>query len=160
MALISTIEDYDSAIKHIQEFDTLVVDVETNGLDAFGWNQLCGVGIATSPDDSYYFPFRHQQGENLPFSYALDLLRILSKCSTLIGYNLKFDLHFLAKDGLEIVDQKLVDVIVMVRMTEHSDTKDLGLTDTLIRSYGSEHGQYDIDTKNELKANKWHKDDV
>ena len=46
----------------------------------------------------------------------------------------------------------------MVRMSEHSDTKDLGLTDTLIRTYGSEYGQYDVDTKKLLRKNKWNKD--
>ena len=158
MSVITTAEECVSALESLKGLDKLVVDVETNGLQAFGWNQLCGVGIATSPNDSLYFPFRHQSGENLPIAFAHDLMALLSECKTLIGYNLKFDLHFLANDGLEVKDQQLVDVIVMVRMSEHSDTKDLGLTDTLIRTYGSEYGQYDVDTKKLLRKNKWNKD--
>ena len=158
MSVITTAEECVSALESLKGLDKLVVDVETNGLQAFGWNQLCGVGIATSPNDSLYFPFRHQSGENLPIAFAHDLMKLLSECKTLIGYNLKFDLHFLANDGLEVKDQQLVDVIVMVRMSEHSDTKDLGLTDTLIRTYGSEYGQYDVDTKKLLRKNKWNKD--
>ena len=158
MSIVATAEDFSAVCKHLEEFDTLVVDVETNGLNAFGINQLCGVGVATSPDDSYYFPFRHQTGENLPLTFHQSLMDLLSSRSTLIGYNLKFDLHFLASDGLVVNDQTLIDVIVMVRMTEHSNTKDLGLTDTLVRSYGAEFGAYDIETKKLLRKNKWNKD--
>ena len=158
MSIVATAEDFSAVCKHLEEFDTLVVDVETNGLNAFGINQLCGVGIATSPDDSYYFPFRHQTGENLPLTFHQPLMDLLSSRSKLIGYNLKFDLHFLASDGLVVNDQTLVDVIVMVRMTEHSNIKDLGLTDTLVRSYGAEFGAYDIETKKLLRKNKWNKD--
>ena len=158
MSIVATAEDFSAVCKHLEEFDTLVVDVETNGLNAFGINQLCGVGVATSPDDSYYFPFRHQTGENLPLTFHQSLMDLLSSRSTLIGYILKFDLHFLASDGLVVNDQTLIDVIVMVRMTEHSNTKDLGLTDTLVRSYGAEFGAYDIETKKLLRKNKWNKD--
>ena len=95
MSIVATAEDFSAVCKHLEEFDTLVVDVETNGLNAFGINQLCGVGVATSPDDSYYFPFRHQTGENLPLTFHQSLMDLLSSRSTLIGYNLKFDLHFI-----------------------------------------------------------------
>ena len=158
MSIVATAEDFSAVCEHLKQFESLVVDVETNGLNAFGINQLCGVGVATSPDDSYYFPFRHQTGENLPLVFHKTLIDLLSKCPTLIGYNLKFDLHFLVSDGLTIFNQTLIDVIVMVRMTEHADTKDLGLTDTLVRSYGAEWGKYDIDTKKLLRKNKWNKD--
>jgi len=49
----------------VDEADSiLIVDTETNGLDPFKYNQLCGIGISYSLD-TYYFPFRHQQGANL-----------------------------------------------------------------------------------------------
>ena len=75
-----------------------------------------------------------------------------------VGYNIKFDLHFLANEGLKVENKKLVDVIVMVRLIEHSDIRDLALTPTSSRHYGSDSVQYDIDTKKELRSNKWHKD--
>ena len=136
-----------------------IVDVETNGLDSFGYNQICGVGISTVESNiTYYFPIRHQQGKNLSIDCYRDLLTLVSLRETLIGYNLKFDLHFLVKDGLQIQAQKLIDVIVMVRLTEPSDIKDLSLTGTIQRSYGDEAAQYDIETKKYLRSNKWHKD--
>ena len=43
--LVETQEQFDKEVAWISKFTQLVVDVETNGLDAFGFNQLCGVGI-------------------------------------------------------------------------------------------------------------------
>ena len=64
--LVDTVDKYIDVTTTLQNHDALVVDVETNGLDAFGMNQLCGVGISTLAGDTHYFPVRHQQGVNLP----------------------------------------------------------------------------------------------
>ena len=151
-------QNYTDSINKLKLFDTLVVDVETNGLDPFTTNQICGVGIGTLDRETYYFPFRHQQGGNLPLKYQLGVIEFLNSVKTLIGYNIKFDLHFLVREGLVITDQNLIDVIVMVRLTEPSEEKDLSLTKTIVRSYGEANAQYDIDTKKYLTKNKWSKD--
>ena len=139
----------------------LVVDVETNGLDPYGANQICGVGIGEAHTGGFvqYYPFRHHQGENLSTEHLSSLIGFLNtSVDTFIGYNLKFDLHFLFQEGLDVTNKRLVDVIVMVRLVEHSEIKDLGLTPTGKRWYGAEAVQYDIDTKKELRSNKWNKD--
>ena len=151
-------ENYDSIKNNLKLFNSLVVDVETNGLNPFTKNQICGIGLGTLEGDTYYFPFLHQQGGNLAQTYKNDLIEFLNTVDTLIGYNIKFDLHFLAREGLVVENQELIDVIVMVRLTEPSDENDFSLTKTIIRSYGAEAGQYDIDTKKYLKTNKWNKD--
>ena len=150
-------ESYKRELNTLLSTDTWIVDVETNGLNSFGMNQICGVGVATE-DSSYYFPFRHQQGTNLHPDVLVDLMKHMNERKNLIGYNIKFDLHFLSQDGLDITDMNLIDVLVMVRLTEHSTVKDLDLTSTLKRSYGDEAAQYDIETKKYLRSNKWHKD--
>ena len=140
---------------------TVVVDVETNGLDSYRKNQICGIGLG-QPDYegiAQYYPFRHHQGENLDASSLSELIAVLNdSVQSFIGYNLKFDLHFLENEGLEIKYKTLIDVIVMVRLIEHSDMKELALTPTGLRNYGAEAVQYDIDMKKELFSNKWHKD--
>ena len=156
--LVETLAQYNEVEQILKIQDTLIVDVETNGLDAFGMNQICGVGVAGLNGDTYYFPFRHQQGSNLPPETINNLMTILSGCSTLIGYNIKFDLHFLEKEGLNTLESRLVDVIVMVRLIESASVKDLGLTQTIKRRYGESDAQYDIDTKKQLRSNKWNKD--
>tara|TARA_R110002020_G_scaffold284230_3_gene499793 strand:+ start:1440 stop:3404 length:1965 start_codon:yes stop_codon:yes gene_type:complete len=151
-------QNYIEIADRLKLFDTLVVDVETNGLDPFTKNQICGIGVGTLEGDVYYFPFRHQQGTNLPIAMQRNVIELLSATKTFIGYNIKFDLHFLAEEGVLITDQKLIDVIVMVRLTEPSDENDLSLTKTIIRSYGAKAAEYDIETKKYLKSNKWNKD--
>ena len=140
---------------------TIVIDVETNGLDPYGNNQICGIGVGEDQIDglTQYYPFRHHQGENLSIECLNELIQFFnSSIDTFIGYNIKFDLHFLEKEGLDVTNKKLVDVIVMVRLVEPSEIKDLALTPTASRHYGAEAVQYDIDTKKELRSNKWNKD--
>jgi|TARA_R110000824_G_scaffold161643_3_gene336977 DNA polymerase-1 len=140
------------------ESSHLVVDVETNGLDAFGRNQLCGVGLGYK-DETYYFPFRHQQGKNLDPTHQRRLMRCLEMTDMLVGYNIKFDLKFLEKAGYKPPEEvTFADVIVMVRLTEPASVKELGLTHTIQRIYGEAAASYDKDTKKELRSNKWHKD--
>ena len=146
--LIDTVDKFVDAKNQLLNHDTLVVDVETNGLDAFGMNQLCGVGISTLAGDTHYFPVRHQQGVNLPHASITELLSILGQMQNLIGYNIKFDLRFLEKEGLVASEsQRWVDVIVMVRLIEPSTVKDLDLTNTITRMYGERHAAYDKETK-------------
>ena len=136
----------------------LVVDVETNGLDAFGRNQLCGVGLGYK-DETYYFPFMHQNGSNLGPSHQSRLMRCLEMTDMLVGYNIKFDLRFLEKAGYQPPENVIfADVLVMVRLTEPASVKELGLTHTIQRIYGEASAAYDKDTKKELRSNKWHKD--
>ena len=144
----------------IEPNKTLVLDVETNGLDSYNNNQICGIGVGEPQSGGLlqYYPFRHHQGENLSPIYLTELIAYLNSLDTFIGYNIKFDLHFLEKEGLETLNKKLVDVIVMVRLVEHSDTRELALTPTGERRFGLEAVQYDKDTKKELRANKWNKD--
>ena len=157
--LIDTVDKFVDAKNQLLNHDTVVVDVETNGLDAFGMNQLCGVGISTLTGDTHYFPVRHQQGTNLPYKHIVELLEILGQMKSLIGYNIKFDLRFLEKEGMVALEtQKWVDVIVMVRLIEPSTIKDLDLTSTITRTYGESHAAYDKETKKYLRSNKWHKD--
>ena len=156
--LVNNEEVYKQVRLELNNYKDFIIDVETNGLDSFNGNEICGVGLSPlESEKSYYFPIRHPQ-ENLSLECYNDLLSILSQAESFIGYNIKFDLHFLIKDGLKVDQQFLKDVIVMVRLTEDTIVKDLDLTSTLKRTYGEEAAQYDIDTKKYLRTNKWHKD--
>ena len=93
--LISTIAQYTDVVNQMREHlsntpdSRIGVDVETNGHDPFKHNQLCGVGIACN-GNTYYFPFRHQQGSNLPSRCLPELMECLRLAKTIIGYNIKF----------------------------------------------------------------------
>ena len=60
---------------------TLVVDVETNGLDSFGTNQICGIGVGEPNNEglTQYYPFRHHEGGNLSSESLQSLITLLNK---------------------------------------------------------------------------------
>ena len=161
--MIVTSETFKDVLKSFPDTSTWVIDVETNWLNPYDMNQLCGIGLAPlnhSENEGYYFPFRHQTDEpNLTQAELTELIQFINdKCDTIIGYNVKFDVKFLNNEGVNIDKMKFIDVIVAVRMTESSTVDSLKLVDTLIRSYGEQAGQYDIETKQILRVNKWNKD--
>ena len=159
--MLVTPDTYESVLTDLEQYTTWVVDVETNGLEWHGKNQICGIGVAVETGDTYYFPFRHYpslEAVNLHPPQLFQLMEAMNKRSTLIGYNIKFDLHFLENEGLVVADKELIDVIVLVRLTEPADIREFSLTATIKRSYGEEAAAYDIDTKKILRKNKWSKD--
>jgi DNA polymerase-1 len=136
----------------------LVIDVETNGLNPFK-NQLCGIGVGIASGMTYYFPFRHQQGDNLSADALKNLVEVCSSASILIGYNIKFDLKFLMNEGLDPWNKALCDVPIAVRLGfPQYDKKEFGLKNIAESFYGVEAVQYDVDTKALLRRNKWLKD--
>ena len=161
--LVTNKIEFKEALKQLSSQTMWTVDVETNGLDPYGVNQLCGIGVGIMDTEieeivTFYFPFRHQQGVNLEPSLLKKLMEIMSQRESLIGYNLKFDLRFLENEGLDITKIKLIDGMILVRLTADSTVKELGLTKTILRFYGEQAAQYDKDTKKYLMSNKWHKD--
>jgi len=164
MNTIVTKKNFQVILNKLKKFTVLITDVETDGLKAFNGNKLFGIGVSGSRGDVYYFPFRHQQNlldteyENLPEEYIQQLMDVMNLSKMLVGYNLKFDLRFLINEGLIPWDKELVDGIVAVRLTESEQYPKMGLTEMIKKSYGEEHSQYDIDTKNILRKNKWNKD--
>ena len=170
--MIVTKDKFEHVMETLGGYDTWCVDVETNGLDPYDYNQICGVGVLgygpQSPSvdeeyrpiktDTYYFPFRHHQGTNLDATFLGSFIYGLNKVETLLGYNMKFDLRFLEKEGLKVNGQKLIDVIVLVRLCADAEVREFGLTETIKRYYGEKEAAYDIDTKKYLKQNKWNKD--
>jgi DNA polymerase-1 len=161
--LIDTESKYNDVIQDLIEYQSWAVDVETNGTDPYSQDHICGVGIGVSKDkgntiDTHYFPFRHHEGENLPMYLLDDLLTSMSCRTELLGYNFKFDMRFLEKEGLDIEEKALKDVMLLVRLTASTTIRELALTKTIIRLYGPQAGQYDIDTKKILQKEHWNKD--
>jgi len=163
LPMIVTSDTFTDTLNSLPDTSEWIIDVETNGFNPYNMNQICGIGLVPlnySDAEAYYFPFRHQSEEpNLTQTELNQLVSFINdKCDTIIGYNVKFDSKFLENEGVNIDKMKLVDVLVMVRMTESTIVNRLSLTDTIIRSYGEEAGLYDLETKKVLKKNKWFKD--
>ena len=145
------------------DVNTWIIDVETNGLDVYNPDiKLCGIGLTPVTNHNaqdvapiYYFPVRHEGDTNLETPYVNQLIQFLNDtCHILIGYNVKFDAKFLEKQGMNISDMQMIDVLVMVRMTEATTVNKLSLLDITIKDYGENAGQYDLNTDKILKSNR------
>ena len=100
---------------------------------------------------------KYQNVDTVVIESFINILNDEHFVSTFIGHNLKFDLHFLSKLGLNVANRKLIDTLVMTRITEPKSDGNvgIGLTATAQRRFGKEAGQYDIDLKTTLKQKKW-----
>ena len=123
LPMIVNSKTFTDTLNSLPDTSEWIIDVETNGLNPYNMNQICGIGLVPlnyKGAEAYYFPFRHQSEEpNLTQAELNELVAFINdKCDTIIGYNVKFDSKFLDNEGINIDKMKLVDVLVMVRMTE------------------------------------------
>lgn len=169
--MLVTADIYDREVQRIDDLLTeqiksgnalLAFDTETTGLDIFHGHRICGVSLATYVDDSFdtwYFPFRHGQGDNLPLDLLSGLSKLLYKTGvTLVTWNGKFDLKMLLADGFGY-HYNLEDVMIASHLVDENQPsfrlKDQG------KWYIDENAADEmIDLADELKANKWGKGDM
>jgi DNA polymerase I-like protein with 3'-5' exonuclease and polymerase domains len=64
---------------------------------------ICGVSIAVDENNKWYFPMRHERGENMdPERVVAWLKQTLGTDIPKIGANLKYDIEWLATEGVEV----------------------------------------------------------
>lgn len=128
--LISTKEEYDVFLKKLRDGPALTVyDLETTGLDPFKRDRLIGVAILI-PDDmegdkasgeSFYMPFRHMPGKNLPIECLYSLAPFLADPDRiLVGFNIKFDVHFTEAERIT-VHNRLADVMLAAHLANENE---------------------------------------
>lgn len=95
----------------IEDGAKVTFDVETSGLD---WKTCEPVGyvitLSPAPEDTFYYPIRHKGGANLDVDSVVGWIKSWAgKAITLVGHNLKFDLHFALNDGITFPNAQFVD---------------------------------------------------
>lgn len=82
----------------------ITVDYETNGLDVYHGDRICGIAIECK-GKCFYFPFRHGIGMgemNIPLDRISDIGDILEVEWTVhLGHNYKFDIQMAYADGIQ-----------------------------------------------------------
>lgn len=115
--MLVTDNSFLTALQDIDYQDRITIDLETTGLRPYHGDELCGVAILTE-ENSYYFPFRHGEGYNLPLAYLEPLFKtILNK--KLTNWNSKFDLAFIRKEWLRLSYDVYPPVFEDVMLASH-----------------------------------------
>lgn len=109
-------------IERVRACSDPVVDTETTGLMPYNGDSLVGVAVLIG-DRAGYFPFAHSPdlfcpSGNLSEGRLAGLLRALEG-KRLIGYNTKFDLHFLCAAGMR-PPPCIVDVMVGLHLVDEN----------------------------------------
>jgi DNA polymerase-1 len=119
--LVRTEAEAQNAFAYLGARDTITMDTETTGKD---WriDQVVSVQLLAG-DQSYYFPFRHAEGPNLPISYLHRLYAEQLPPERLqIGFNYGFDRKVSHKDGM-MRPQRIMDPLLAAhQMNENEDS--------------------------------------
>lgn len=96
---VTTLERWEELAKELQKEPILCIDTETVDLDG----ELIGIAFAWSADKAAYLPLKpHPNGFELKDIKDSVYSIVYTGSSKKVGHNLKYDLHALAKAGIEV----------------------------------------------------------
>ncbi|MFI3211504.1 MAG: DNA polymerase [Peptostreptococcaceae bacterium] len=104
--------------KEMLEVNEFAFDTETNTLRVFGDNKdfkLVGISISWGRYHNYYIPLNHMFDENqLSVSIVVRYLKPIFEREdvTIVGANIKFDMHVLDRVGIHIKTPKIFDIVI------------------------------------------------
>jgi len=154
--LVNDIKTYREEIEKFSKCGTVIVDTETTGLNPFKDDHIVGVSLGTPiiEDSVYsvYIPFRHQKGTNIPLELIPELNKVFSGNKKVLGWNLKFDNHFLRRDGVDIGTQ-LYDVMLAAHLSNENNAP-FALKTHAAKYFGKEAVTADEELKRLLRGRK------
>ena len=112
----------DPIIEAIGDNPVVTVDTETSSL--YPWRDgkiLAGIGVKPLGGESFYLPFRHKNGGKQANIRELARLGPALRGRELVFHNPKFDLAVLWQDGLDLVDEDVVDTVVLIRLVSEAE---------------------------------------
>lgn len=103
----------------------IAVDTEATGLKVAGFDDKCiGVSLATVINGigySYYLPFHHPVGENLPQKYLDGLKDVLENHGhVLLFVNAQYDILSLETIGIYVADTNFLDIPTMAHLIDEN----------------------------------------
>jgi len=151
-------DSYLALLQDIEEASLITIDVETTGLDPYGGDKICGVAFRfpRTSRNRYYVPVRHEphyidgvdekgrsivvkdldiERYNLPMADYVNILISLDPNKIQRGYNYKFDMSFLRKDGMPLPDN-IEDPMLMAYLTNENE-KNFKLKDLSVKYLGA-----------------------
>jgi DNA polymerase-1 len=98
--IISKESELKGLLEEILKAKKVALDLETSSLDPFT-GKIVGISIAIDEGRAYYIPVAHLDGPNIPLDRVREFLKEVVGMRRFGGHNLKFDIKFLKKAGIE-----------------------------------------------------------
>lgn len=100
---IDTPEALESLVARLRQAQVIAFDTETTSTDAMR-AVLVGISLAMEPEQGFYIPLGHDQGNQLPLDQVLSALRgpLTDPRIAKVGHNVKYDAMILARLGLKV----------------------------------------------------------
>lgn len=152
--VIDTPEALKSIANILMTLDAFAFDTEFTSLKmrAKGYAHLTGVSISFGKYHNYYIPIRHwydeadNEGEfnNVPIQYFRKIMQpVFDRTDyTLVGYNLKAELHILANEGITVATPHLYDGIIAIHNL-FEDEKSKSMKEIVHKFYGYDQKHFD-----------------
>lgn len=141
-------------IEALRDANTVVLDTETDGRSPWQRGKiLAGIGIRPLGGRSFYMSVRHGQSRNVPLS-ELHALGDALHGKTLIMHNAPFDLAVLEQEGIELVDEDVLDTMVLWRLTRENEPN-YGLKKLAKKYIGPDAGDAETTLKQLMRRMGW-----
>lgn len=121
--IVTAPKEIEKIAKQVSDPKTLtVVDVETDGLNPWKGNRICGLAIKDRErGKKYYIPFRHKRGKNASLSCLPAFAPMLANQSKAIaGHGFKFDAHMFEAEGMP-VECKIRDTMLGCHLANENE---------------------------------------
>jgi len=93
-------KELEKLLSEIEKAKKISLDLETTSLDPHT-GKIVGISIAIDEGIAYYIPLSHIGGPNIQYEKAKHFLEIVLNLKNFGGHNIKFDIKFLKKMGVE-----------------------------------------------------------
>ena len=119
--IVDNIKKLRKLAAQLENLEEWAFDTETNTLKVYGYNKdfkCVGISISWGDYNNYYIPLGHIREEDWDRQLSLkQVVRYLRRPFEredvrLIGHNIKFDMHVMARIGINIKTQDLYDTMI------------------------------------------------
>lgn len=122
--LITTEAQIERLVYDLLEETIIAVDTETTGVDVYE-DKIVGISF-TLPKRNYhvYIPVAHDEGEQLPRSFVLEMLRDVLESEQIgkVLHNAKFDIHMFLRHGVRVRGLKWDTMVAMHLLNENEES--------------------------------------
>ena len=137
---VNSVEQVDDLIKYIYQTGVLAFDFETTGLDIFTEDVATCLSISYMPTVAYAIPLTHPENtmDQFMVDEILEKLAVVFADPTIrkVGQNVKFDMHLLRMNGIEVIRGRVDDTMLMHALYDELGKHSLeALTDEYFKEY-------------------------